>query len=311
MRTILLCLTAAFGAAIVAPNAADAQRRSDYRSSVDTTVSLERGGLIELTHINGDISVTTWDRDDVRVVAYAEHAPIITEFTRRRVAVRIETARERGGQSTRRGDWIGESRFELTVPRGVRVVAITVSGDVTVIGTGGEVSVRSVNGDVTVEDARGSVEVASVSGDARLRRGEGRITVSSVGGDVQIANGTGDVRASTVSGDVLMSDMRASSVEASTTSGDVSYSGPVDPRGRYDLTTHSGDVVLRIPADSRATVTASTFSGDIDTNFPITLAPAGTSRQRGSTLEFPLGGGGGATIAVRTFSGDVILRRPR
>lgn len=310
MRTILLCLSAAFGAATLAPQTANAQRRSEYRSSIDTTVSLERGGLIDLTHINGDISVRTWDRDDVRVVAYAEHAPIVTEFTRRRVAVRIETTRERG-QSTRRGDSIGESAFEITVPRGVQVVANAVSGDVRVIGTGGEVSVRSVNGDVTVEDARGTIEVASVSGDAQLRRADGRITVSSVGGDVQISNGTGDVRASTVSGDVLMSDMRARSVEASTTSGDVSYSGPIDPRGRYDLTTHSGDVILRIPADSRATVSASTFSGDVDTDFPITLSPASSSRQRGSTLEFPLGGGGGATISVRTFSGDVILRRPR
>ncbi len=317
MRTIFSTLLALCGVAILLPDAAAAQqRRAGYMSSIDTTVAIERGGVVELSHISGDITVTTWNRDEVRVVAFAERAQIISDFSRRRISLRIEdpdrdNRDNRGRDRSRRGDWIGESRYEITVPRGIRVVAATISGDVSVVGTNGQVSARTVSGDATVEDASGTVEVTSVGGDATLRRANGRMTVTTVSGDASISNGTGDVRASTVSGDVQLAAMRASSVEASTTSGDVSYAGPIDPSGRYNLTTHSGDIVLRIPAETRATVTASTFSGELDTDFPVTLAPASTARQRGSTLEFPLGSGGGASIALRTFSGDIVLRRPR
>lgn len=313
MRTILGTLLALFAALLISTTPAQAQQRSGFVSSIDTTVAIDRDGLVELTHLSGDIAVRTWDRNEVRVVAYAERVPIIAEFSRRRVALRIEDPERdnRGNNRYRnRGDWIGESRYEITVPAGVRVIASTVLGDVSVRGTGGQVSARTVSGDAIVEDASGVVEVASVAGDATLRRADGRISVSTVGGDVTVTGVRGDVRASTVSGDVTLDSMRARSVEASTTSGDVTYTGPIDASGRYELGTHSGDLTLRIPDDTRATITASTFSGELDTDFAVTLAPASTARQRGSSLEFQLGGGG-APMILKTFSGDIILRRPR
>ena len=48
---------------------------------------------------------------------------------------------------------LGDSRFEVSVPVGVRVIARSTSGDVSVRGTRGQVEARSTSGDVEVTEA--------------------------------------------------------------------------------------------------------------------------------------------------------------
>jgi DUF4097 and DUF4098 domain-containing protein YvlB len=139
---------------------------------------------------------------------------------------------------------------------------------------------------------RGDVEASSVSGDVRLRDVTGHA-----------------VEARSVSGDLELLEVRAEEVGAETVSGDVVFSGEVRRGGEYDFQTLSGDVVLRLPAAVGAEVTASTFSGAFDSAFRLTSRAErrsrfGPNRQRVSgTL-----GGGGATIRVESFSGNIELR---
>jgi DUF4097 and DUF4098 domain-containing protein YvlB len=265
--------------------------RDEYELRIDTTVAFSRTGTVELELPSGEIVVSGWARDQVRVRATSEHGTIRFD-----AASSLITLGMRSGGSD-------ETRFELSVPFGVRVRATSHSGDVRITGTRGEVDAHAQSGDVIVEDAGPRVEINSFSGDASATRITGDLTINALSGDVKIVGVTGDVEAKTVSGEVTIRDARSKNVRASSTSGDITYEGTIDAAGRYELQTHSGDVELTIPADVGAMLTVSTYSGGVESDFPLTLQPGTHSK----TFTFQLGKGG-ARISAESFSGDVNIR---
>ncbi|HEY0969614.1 MAG TPA: DUF4097 family beta strand repeat-containing protein [Gemmatimonadales bacterium] len=283
---------------------AHAQRGApgDYRSWIDTTYAFSRGGVIDADQVAGDVIVTTWERPEVRVRAWAEHGQVRSRFSPDRVELRVEG--ERDGDRNRR---IGDSGFEITVPRGTRVKLASVSGNVRVEGTGSEVEASAVSGDVTVRGVGGLASVHSVSGDVSVSRVDGDLTARSVSGDVQVSDVSGDVRAGTVSGEIELEGLRSRVVTVKSTSGDIDFAGVLAPDGRYELRSHSGNITVSVPSDAAANVSFSTFSGSFESDFPVTIG--GSERRRsGRDMEFTLGGGG-ARLTVQTFSGDVMLER--
>ncbi len=299
-RTLPLALVLA----ALAASTADAQRRDrgDYRSWIDTTYAFDRGGVVDADQVAGDVVVTTWDRPEVRVRAWAQHGLVRSRLTRDRVELRVEGEPE-GGRNRR----IGDSGFEITVPRGTRVKLASVSGDVRVEGTGGEVEASAVSGDLTVRDVGGMASVHSVSGDVTVSRVAGDLVVRSVSGDIDVREVTGDVRASTVSGEMELQSLRSRMVSAKSTSGDIDFSGALDSGGRYEFKSHSGDITVRVPSGAAADVSFSTFSGSFDSDFPVTIGGSDRrGRGSGRSMEFTLGGGG-PRLTVQTFSGDASL----
>jgi DUF4097 and DUF4098 domain-containing protein YvlB len=289
-----------------APQAAHAQRgdRGSYRSWIDTTVAFDRGGSLDLSQVSGDIVVSTWDRDEVRVRAYAQYGRIDATFGRSRIALRIS------GQSDDRdrGNRIGDSQYELTVPVGARVKAATVSGDARVMGARGEVEIGTVSGDIEVGDTGGLTTLTTVSGDMHVERVGGDLAISTVSGDARVRDVRGDVRAKTVSGELDLRGITARSISAGSTSGDVVYEGDFAAGGRYEFTSHSGDVRLVLPEGASAEFSVQTFSGSLETDFPVTLGGGARRGARPRTLDFTLGKGG-ARVQVQTFSGDAVLER--
>lgn len=99
-------------------------------------------------------------------------------------------------------------RFEVRVPRGVRLAAGTVNGDVRLGGLTAQAEGSSVNGDVRVE-TRGLARATTVNGSVTAVLGradwDGRLRFSSVNGDVRVtlpAAAAFDLTASTVNGDI-------------------------------------------------------------------------------------------------------------
>jgi DUF4097 and DUF4098 domain-containing protein YvlB len=205
---------------------------------------------------------------------------------------------------------MGDTRYELSVPYGTRVVARSTSGDITVRDVRAEVDARTTSGEVVVDAASGRVTVESMSGGVRLSRLQGAARVETVSAEVDIRDASGEVEVETVSGEISLRDVRARSVRAETTSGEVEFFGSIDSAGRYDFSSHSGDVRLSLPADAGAEVSVQTFSGSLDSDFPLTLQPTDRNRPggHGQRMTFTLGRGG-ARIHAETFSGSVILAR--
>jgi hypothetical protein len=128
---------------------------------------------------------------------------------------------------------------------------------------------------------------------------------ASVSGDIDMTGMHGDIVATTVSGDVMLDKLHASSVRATSVSGDVHVR--VDElTGQGDFTFHSvsGDVELEVPRTFAADLSMSTVSGDIDSDFPITLGNGRMSRRR---MEARIGAGG-RKLDVSTVSGDLKIR---
>jgi DUF4097 and DUF4098 domain-containing protein YvlB len=270
----------------------------DAQTRIDTTFAFSRTGVVDLTQISGDVIVTAWERGEARIRAYAERGRIRSNLSSSRLTLEIESVRGR----------VGDSRFEVSVPVGVRVIARSTSGDVTVKGTKGAVDARSTSGDVTVSEATDRIVIESVSGDVHASQLTGEVRSESVSGNVEIRDATGDVRAETTSGDVSLLGVTSRVVFATTVSGEVEYDGTIDANGRYEFHSHSGDIRLEIPEAAGARFTVETFSGSLDSEFSLTLLPGQRSTGRPRRFEFTLGSGS-ARVTAESFSGDIVLAR--
>jgi DUF4097 and DUF4098 domain-containing protein YvlB len=71
-----------------------------------------------------------------------------------------------------------------------------------------------------------------------------------------------------------------------------------------DVNTFSGDVHLRLPASARGNIDFNSFSGRFESDLPVTLNSSSRRNFRGM-----LNGGGNGDFRLKTFSGDVSIRR--
>ena len=281
------------------PRDRDRDRDRDYddeqvASRIDTTVAFSRGGIVDLSLVSGEIVVTGWERNEARVNAYSEHGILRLDVSGSRLTLDVE--RRRG---------MGDTRYEVTVPVGARLLMRSTSGELSARGVKGEVELRTVSGDVQVEDA-GPLTFETVSGEANLRGVTGGVRGSTVSGEIDLDGVTGDVDVQSTSGSITMDRAQSKVVQAETVSGEVTYDGTIDPSGRYEFNSHSGEIRLVLPANVGARLGVETFSGEIDSDFPLTLDPDRRGRDRPMRMEFTLGGGG-ARITAQTFSGSITL----
>jgi DUF4097 and DUF4098 domain-containing protein YvlB len=294
-RTLLL--TALLLASAMPASAQSRRDRDDeeYQSRIDTTFAFDRRGTVVLSLSGGEIIVSAWNRDQVRVRVRSERSVVRMDATSTRVS--LDLSRARGG----------DTYYEVTVPIGARVSARATTGDVRIAGTKGSVEARTQSGDLSVEDAAEMVDLTTYSGDLQARALNGNVEITTLSGDLSITDVKGDVDATSVSGDVDLRNVTARYVRAKSTSGDISYDGSVDTTGRYEFTSHSGSVYLTIPQTTGALLTVATYSGSIESDFPITLKPG--EHGIGSTKRFTFEiGKGDARIGAESFSGDVTIR---
>ncbi len=281
------------------PLASAAQQRSrrpDYASRVDTTFSFDKNGSVTLSVGNGDIVVTGWSRDQVHVRATSEDDNIRMDASSSRITLDVSGRRS------------SDTRFEVSIPYGVRVTANSRSGDISIRGTRGPVEAHAQNGDLEIDDVTSRLDVSTFSGDLVASNITGDAKVGTISGSVRLTDMRGGVEVNTVSGDIDLRGVTARSVRAKTTSGDVTFDGLIDPSGRYELITHSGDVRLHVQRDASAQLTVSTWSGGINSQFPITLKPGEHGIGAASTKRFTFDiGGGAARITADTFSGDITI----
>lgn len=295
---LVLPLAVASFVAFLARDAA-AQRRtyrgSDDRSRIDTTLAFDKNGTLTVIGGNGDVIVTGTSAASVHVRATSDDNNLRIDASSSRMSLEVTNRHS------------GDSRIEVSVPFGVRVILQSLSGDISVRGTRGEIEAHAQNGDVLVEDAT-RLDVNTLSGGITASGIRGDVAIQSTSGDVKVTDLRGDADVQTVSGDIDLRSVTAKVVRAKTTSGDVVYDGTIDKAGRYDLSANSGDVRLHIPREAGAQLTVSTWNGEFQSDFPITLRPGehgiGSSNSKRLTFEI---NGGGARISAETFSGDVTV----
>lgn len=170
------------------------------------------GGSVKIQNVSGDIKVSGYNGDTITVAAYKE-GPDLDKVT-------IEDASDGNRVDVRarypeKCECNVSVRFEIKVPSEIsyRYQSITsVSGDIEVSHTKGELHVNSVSGDVEIKGVAGAVNANSVSGDVEVEiqslegtDGAGNMEFNSVSGDVEVrlpGNLEADVKMSTMSGDL-------------------------------------------------------------------------------------------------------------
>jgi len=305
MKLSLAIITAAAAAAL--PHSAGAQDESEVRTRgltrIDTTVRLDRGGAVDLSLVSGKIRVTGWDRPDVKVTASIESGRLHFDANSSRVSLSVEDSDNEGRRGRRRNN-VGDAQYQVSVPRGSRLILEAVSGDVMAKGSQGEIEATSVSGDVDVSDGVRAVSAEAVSGSVHVSQVNGNLRTEAVSGDLRAENVSGNIEASSVSGNIHLVGIQSKDVRTETVSGDITYTGSIEPSGRYSFEAHSGTIRLNIPRGAGAQFNVETFSGDVTTDVPVTIPPG--SKRREGRMDFTIGDGR-ARVTANTFSGSIVI----
>ena len=262
---------------------------------VDTTLNAVRGQRLAVNAYAGEVTVRAWNRNAVRIEADGDQNQL--EIASSPTGISIRTQGRHGPPE--------EITIRISAPAWIGLSLAGVNTSAKVEGIRAPISVETVEGEVDVTGGESLISLRSVQGSVRLRGAKGRINVNSVNDDVEVANSSGDIAAQTVNGEILLQGVDASSLDANTVNGDISYSGPIRSNGRYALSTHNGDLTLTVPQGTSAGVTVSTFSGDFESEFPVPLQ--GTRKGKG--FNFTLGSGS-AQVTLESFQGTIRLVRP-
>ena len=255
MRTLL-----ALSAIALAATTAGAQR-SDFQWSKAEPA----GTIVSVHNINGDITVLPGTGSTVEITATKRDADadadiytVVKEYSGQVVVCVLwrntdESCNQDGASMhSRDRHWGDRGRMDVTVklPSSMVGQASSVSGDVRMDGTHGDVSASSVSGDIRLTNVQATgVRATSVSGDVDVGiaqlTGSGDLTFRSVSGNVTVAVPTGlnaDFSMSTISGQ-LNTDFP---MTLSGRMGRRGINARIGSGGRnFHVSTISGDVRLR------------------------------------------------------------------
>ena len=262
---------------------------------MDTTFAVSGSGQLDLQNHRGTVTVSTWDRDELRLRADWEDGNRPIQIRQAGSTVRVRVRSDRG---------LREVDFDLTVPHGMSIAVQGMSVDVTIDGSRGNIAVQSVEGPVYVTGGRGNVAIQAVEGDVSVTRASGHIAVHSIDGHVTVRESDGTVEVEAVDGDVELIDIDSENIGVNVVDGDVTFRGFIHDGGRYFMSTHDGDLNIIIPDDSNARVSIATYDGELESDIPIEIE-GDISRKR---FSFTLGTGR-ALVELSSFDGVIRLQK--
>ncbi len=294
---------------------------------IEKTYHLNADGKVFVENISGYISINSWDKDEVKIIA---RKTARNEDDLEKVTVEIEPDDDSIRISTRMEKsyfkWGGSANvsvhYDLLVPEKAEVKAKSISGSVKGNNIGGYAELGTVSGSVKISGAGAGAKGSSISGSVHLNDIIGDASASSTSGGVRVKNVKGSVSANSVSGGIVIENVSmAREVTAGTVSGSIhievvspvkkvkaeSVSGSVKanirlhPDGDYELKSFSGGVLLDLPMSPDFELEASTMSGSIRCEIPI----KGEIKKKSMKV---IAGKGGARLKLSSFSGVIAVR---
>ena len=194
---------------------------SDHRGALTEelhqTYAITADGRIELDNINGDVHISSWDRNEVKLdaVKYADTKERLDE-AKIEIDVTTDTISIRTRYPDHDHTWNSGSHnnpasveYTLTVPRTVRLDEIKlINGALDVTGVSGEVNASLINGRLEAHNLAGRARLSTVNGrvDARFEELAGNsVELNSVNGSVELtipSDSKAELEANTVSGGI-------------------------------------------------------------------------------------------------------------
>lgn len=198
------------GALMVATLAASAA--AEVTEEFHRTVSLSANGRVSLENVNGGVTITGWDRNEVQIDAVKkakdqqrlDEAKIEVESTSDSVHIRTKYPESHINNNP------ATVTYELRVPRNARLDGINlVNGSLTISQFSGDLKANLVNGSSTIHDLTGRTDLSSVNGSVKAYytslANVKEIHLKSVNGSVNLglpSSPNADVSVSTVNGGI-------------------------------------------------------------------------------------------------------------
>ena len=239
-----------------------------HRSPAEIVHRIGATGRFSLNNVSGDIRIRGTEGDEARVVARWDghrDGPMPLAINRGDGYLEIETDHKVGWFSFHRGS----IDFQIELPVNARVEITAVSADIEAHRLLGEQSYRTVSGDLVIDGTGGQISAVTVSGDVTLtavRPAEVNLTTTS--GDVEaFAETFQPVRLRTVSGDMSLRGKFATAPQhtVESVSGDLeieAFNGlTVDTKRGLDLSKKEKRPM--VTGDGRASLRFRSLSGDV------------------------------------------------
>lgn len=194
---------------------------SDHRGALTEefhqTYALTSDGRVELDNINGDVHISSWDQNQVKVdaVKYADTKEQLDEakieIDARNDSLSIRTKYPDHDKGWNWGSHYSPASVEytLTLPRTARLDEIKlINGSLEITGVSGEVHASCINGRLEAHNLAGRAHLSTINGrlDARFDElASNSVELSSVNGSVDLtipSDSKAELEASTVSGGI-------------------------------------------------------------------------------------------------------------
>ena len=218
----------------------------DVAETVEEHYDVEGASAVTASAVNGDVTVTCEDRDDVAVTGVK-----VAASDGDLESVRLEASREDGTLSLDVEVDGGLLRFgpdpkmdlEVAVPADLRVSRVeTTNGDLEVAEVDGETAVDTTNGDVTIDAVGGPLTVETTNGE---------VSAGGVSDDAAVETTNGAV-------DLSLSPDLEATLSVSTTNGEITV------EGFDDETTRTDSDLEATRGDGSHDLEVSTTNGDVD-----------------------------------------------
>ncbi len=278
---------AVLGMAIMGVVCALPARAAD--ETFDRTLPLSAGGSFALQNVNGSVTVTGWDRDEVEVRAVKSSPSTSTEL-----AV-SDLARVQVGIAASAGHvWVTTNyptdedadvtvTYTVRVPRRVWLQQVaTVNGTVRVSGLLGGLQGALHDG----------LQTADLQNPQGVQQGTGQLR--SVNGDVDVSGSAGPFSARTTNGDI---HMELTQMPEPAHWQDLKHTAPMR------VETVNGSIDLALPSETQASLQVRCVSGDFHSDLRIAALGAYTPRQFQGKL-----GRGGTPVQLSTVNGAIRIR---
>ena len=181
----------------------------DYREEFHKSYPMSADGRVSLKNINGGVTVTAWDKNEVQVDAVktadsqSKLAEAKIEVTAGSSAIDIRTHYPDGNNNNP-----ASVEYTLHVPRKARLDKIDiVNGRIKIDGVEGAIRAASVNGAVEASHVGGEVSLSSVNGRvlAEMQSPKRPVSLETVNGSVEMSlpsDAVAEINASTVHGGI-------------------------------------------------------------------------------------------------------------
>ena len=202
---------------ILALGAHASEHRGNLTEEFHRTYPLTADGRVELDNVNGDVHISTWDRNEVKVdaVKYAYSKERLDE-----ARIEVDTEKDRLSIRTKYHDhdltfnWGSHDNpasveYTITVPHAARLDEIKlINGALEITGVDGEVHASCINGRLDAHNISGHAELSTINGHLEAKFDQlssSSVELKSVNGSVALtipSDSKAEIEASTISGGI-------------------------------------------------------------------------------------------------------------